>query len=119
METVITRVQRVLQKEFSPREIRFSHVGKGKYSGWIISKSFDKLNDDERYQRVWNLVKANLTEKDRSHILGFFLFTPLEERMIFDENFDVLTPSKLKNSSSSKKKTAAARKNGRAIAKRR
>ncbi len=121
METVITRAQKVLQKEFSPREIHFNHVGRGKYSGWIISKSFDELNDEERHQKVWNLIKANLTEKDRSRILGFFLFTPLEKKMIFDENFDILEVSKKKKSPSAKKKATvtAARKNGRSTSKRR
>ncbi len=113
METIITRVQKVLQKEFSPLEIRVESAGRGKVDGWIISKSFDELNDDERYQKVWNLIKANLTERDRNRILGFFLFTPLEERMIVDENFDILKVGKKKKSSSTKKKTAAARKNGR------
>ncbi len=120
METIITRVQKVLRKEFSPREIRVESAGRGKVDGWIISKSFDALNDDERHKKVWDLIKANLTEKDRNRILGFFLFTPLEERMIFDENFDILEAGKKNKSSSAKKKTAtAARKNGRAASKRR
>ncbi len=109
METVITRAQKVLQKEFSPREIRFKHVGRGKYSGWIISKAFDKLDDDERYEKVWKLIEAALPEKDRSRILGFFLFTPLEKKMIFDENFDILASDRKKKASSAKKKTAPAK----------
>ena len=119
MEPIITRVQKALRKEFSPREIRLNHVGRGKYSGWIISKSFDALNDDERYEKVRKLVEAYLTEKDRNRILGFFLFTPLEEKMIFDENFDILQPKKKKLSSQKKKAVASAKKNGRTAAKRR
>jgi hypothetical protein len=48
METIITRVQKILQKEFSPREIRLKPAGRGKLSGWIISKSFEKLADHQR-----------------------------------------------------------------------
>ncbi|MGH7450511.1 MAG: hypothetical protein ACRENG_04145 [bacterium] len=120
MEPIITRVQKALQKEFSPREIRLNSVGRGKFSGWIISKSFDELTDEERYQKVWKLIKANLTDKDRNRILGFFMFTPLEEKMLFDDNFDIFKASLMKKSSPAKKKTVTAkRKNGRLEQKRR
>ena len=71
METVITRVQKALQQEFSPREIRLNYVGRGKFSGWIISKSFDELTDEERQQKVWKLIEAYLTEKDRNRIVNW------------------------------------------------
>jgi len=119
METLTARVQKALRKEFSPREIRLNHVGQGKYSGWIISKSFDKLNDNERYQKVRKLIEASLTEKDRERILGFFLFTPLEERMIVDENFDVLEMNKKQVSTTRKKTAVASHKDGRTATKRR
>jgi hypothetical protein len=106
METIVTRVQKVLQMEFSPREIRLESAGRGKVSGWIISKSFDELTDDERYQKVWRLLDAYLSKKDRDRILGFFTFTPLEEKMISDENFDILDTSSRKKSSSVRKKRA-------------
>ena len=97
METVMTRIQKVLQKEFSPREIRLESAGRGKLSGWIISKSFEDLTEVERYQKVSKLFDAYLNEKDRNRILSFFTFTPLEEKMIFDENFDILAaPSRKK-----------------------
>lgn len=120
METVITRAQKARQKEFSPSEIHFNHVRQGKYSGWIISKIFDTLNDEERYQKVCELIEDSLPQKDRERILGFFLFTPLEEELLFDGNINPYeAANKKKNSSSPKKKTATARKNGRAVAKRR
>jgi len=113
-------VQKVLRKEFSPREITVEAAGRGKVNGWIISKSFEKLNDDERYQKVWKLIEASLPEKDRNRILGFFLLTPLEKKFIFDENFDFLDNGRKRKTSSAKKKAAAAaRKNGRGKAKRR
>jgi len=114
METVITRVQKALQKEFSPREIRLQHIGRGKFSGWVISKSFDDLTDEERQQKVWKLIQANLTEKDRHRILGFFTFSALEKKILFDENFDILWAALNKKSSAARKKTTTAgRKNGR------
>jgi stress-induced morphogen len=119
METVITRVQKALRKEFSPREIRLNYVGQGKFSGWIISKSFDELTDEQRHQKVWKLLEANLSEKDRNRILGFFTFTPLEEKMIFDENFDILKTSARKKPSSARRTPTAGRKNGRLGQKRR
>jgi len=114
METVITRVQKALQKEFAPREIRLEAAGRGKLNGWIISKSFEDLTEVERYQKVLKLFDAYLSAKDRNRIVGFFTFTPLEEKMIFDENFDVLAaPAREKASSVRKKTMTAGRKNGR------
>jgi stress-induced morphogen len=119
MEAVITRVQKALQKEFLPREIRLNYVGRGKFSGWIISKSFDELTDEQRHQKVWKLLEANLNEKDRDRILGFFTFTPLEEKMLFDESFDMLKAPVRKKSSAKKKTSATRRKNSRLGQKRR
>lgn len=109
METVIKRVQKALRREFSSREIRVESAGRGKVDGWIISKSFEGVKEAERYQKVWKLIEAALPEKDRNRILGFFLFTPLEEKMIFDENFDILANDRKRKASSAKKKTAPAK----------
>lgn len=114
METIMTRVQKILRKEFSPREIRLESAGRGKLDGWIISKSFDVLTDEERQRKVWRLLETYLNEKDRNRILGFFTFTPLEEKMIFDENFNILEASSKKKDSTARKKTTARRTNGRA-----
>jgi len=120
MEKLVARVEKILQKEFSPREIRVESAGRGKLDGWIISKSFDKLTDAERQRKIWRLFEAYLSEKDRNRILGFFTFTPLEEKMIFDESFEVLAASLKKKASSARKKTlSAVRKNGRLGQKRR
>ena len=114
METIMTRVQKVLQKEFSSREIRLKPAGRGKLSGWIISKSFDELTDEQRYQKVWRLLEANLSEKDRHRILGFFVFTPLEEKWIFDgSNYDKFT-ALMEKSPTATKQTISKRTNGRA-----
>jgi len=72
MEAIMTRVQKILQKEFSPREIRLKAAGRGRLDGFIISKSFEKLADEQRYQKVWNLIDAHLNEKERNRIFGFF-----------------------------------------------
>jgi len=120
MESLMIRVQQVLQKEFSPREIRLEAAGRGKISGWIISKSFDELTDEERSQKVWRLLDAYLTKKDRDRILGFFIFSALDRKMIFDKDFDILkTSSKKKSSPARKKKMSSGRKNSHAGQKRR
>jgi hypothetical protein len=119
MEKLMTRVEKILQKEFSPREIRVESAGRGKLDGWIISKSFDKLTDAERQRKVWRLFEAYLSDKDRNRILGFFTFTPLEEKMLFDGNFDILAASLKKKSSARKKTSSAGRKNRRLGQKRR
>ncbi|GEM_PF-2747236 len=115
METLMTRVQKILQKEFSRREIRLKSAGKGKIDGFIISKSFEKLADERRYQKVWNLIDTHLNEKDRNRVLGFFLLTPLEEKWIFDgSTYDQFDAALKKKPLAAKKKTAAKRANGRA-----
>jgi len=115
MEKLMTRVQKILQKEFSPREIRLKSAGRGKLDGFIISKSFEKLTDKLRYQKVWNLIDAHLNEKERNRILGFFLFTPLDEKWIFDGSSYAKFEAALKKKSfAAKKKPAVKRTNGRA-----
>jgi len=107
METIMERVQKVLRKEFSPKEIILQNAGAGMVGGWIISNSFEDLTAEERQQRIWKLFDASLTEKDRRHIVGFLTFTPLEKRMAFDDDFDdFAVPSKRA------KKPMATRNNG-------
>ena len=111
----MTRVQKVLQKEFSPREIRLKPAGRGKLSGWIISKSFDKLTNDQRYQKVWSLIDAHLSEKERNRIVGFFALTPLDEKWIFDgSSYDEFTALLNKKPHPATKQTLGKRTNGRA-----
>lgn len=116
MVTLITRVQKALQEEFSPREIIVEAVRPGKVDGWIVSKSFEKLSDQERQRKVWRLIETHLTEKDRKRVLGFFTYTPLEKKFIFEENFDSLGNGGKRKASSSKKKTTPARKPVRNVA---
>ncbi len=95
METVKDRVQKVLQKQFSPKEIILQSAGGGMVGGWIISKSFEELDEVERQQKVWKLFDAYLTEKDRGRIVGFLTFTPLEKKLAFDDDFNnFAAPSK-------------------------
>ena len=111
METVKERVQKVLRMEFSPNEIILQSAGAGMVGGWIISNSFEELNEAERQQKVWKLFDIFLNEKDRNRIVGFLTFTPLEKRMAFDESE---TAAKRSLSSKRKKTTVHnGRKNGR------
>jgi len=115
MEALITRVQKILQKEFSRREIRLNSAGRGKLDGFIISKSFEKLTDEQRYQKVWNLIDTHLSEKERNRISGFFLLTPVDEKWIFDgSTYDKFEAALKKKSLAAKKQTTVKRTNGRA-----
>jgi len=114
MEPLLTRVQKILQKEFPRREIRLKSANRGKLDGFIISKSFEKLTDEQRYQKVWNLVDTHLSVKERNRVSGFFLLTPLEEKWIFDgSTYDKFEASLKKKTAALKKKTTARRTNGR------
>ncbi len=111
MENIMIRVHKALRKEFSPKEILLQSAGGGMVGGWIISKSFAKLSEFERQQKVWKLFDMYLNEKDRHRIVGFLTFTPLEKKMAFDDDFgDFAVSSKGKSLAKGAKKTIA---NGR------
>jgi hypothetical protein len=111
MENIMIRVHKALRKEFSPKEILLQSAGGGMVGGWIISKSFAKLSEFERQQKVWKLFDMYLNEKDRHRIVGFLTFTPLEKKMAFDDDFAL--PSKRKSLAKDAKNTmASSRKNG-------
>ena len=115
MEALMTRVQKILQKEFSRREIRLKAAARGRLDGFIISKSFEKLAEVQRYQKVRNLINAHLNEKDRNRILGFFLITPQEEKWIFDgSTYDKFEAALKKKSLAAKRHATTKRTNGRA-----
>ena len=79
METVMTRVQRALRKEFSSKGILLESAGKGMVGGWIISKSFDGLSGMERQQKVWKVLNRYLDERDKSRVAVLLTFTPVEK----------------------------------------
>jgi len=95
METIMTRVQKALQKEFAHNGITLKPVSGGMIAGWIISKSFEGLSGMERQQTIWKLFEAYLDEKDRARLGVFLTFTPLEKKMAFDDDVDdFVAPSK-------------------------
>lgn len=117
METVLKRIQKTLQKEFSPKGILLEDAGEGYVGGWIISKSFEGLDGMQRQKRVRNLFDKYLDEKDRNRLAVFLTFTPLEKKAIFDD-FDTFKASSKKKSPSTRT-TTGGRKNSRIGQKRR
>ncbi len=110
MATLMTRVQKVLEKEFSPKEILLESAGQGRIDGWIISKSFDGLSGFERQQKIHGLLNAHFNAQDRRRILTIFPLTPSEKRVIIDEDPEdsIQLPVK-KNSSSVSRSTRRTR----------
>jgi acid stress-induced BolA-like protein IbaG/YrbA len=88
METIMRRVQKALQKEFPHQGIALESAGKGMVGGWVISKSFEGLSGMERQQKVRKLFEKFLDENDRAHVAVILTFTPLEKRMMFEDDFD-------------------------------
>jgi len=110
METIMTRVQKALQKEYSSKGILLESAGEGMVGGWIISKSFAGLTGMERQQKVWKLLNRCLDEKDKSRVAVLLTFTPLEKKMAFDDDFDDFRmPAKKKSSSTRRRATTAGR----------
>jgi hypothetical protein len=118
METVMKRVQKALQKEFSPKGILLDDAGEGFVGGWIISKSFEGLDGTQRQKKVRKLFDKYLDEKDRARLAVFLTFTPLEKKTIFDDDFDAFKTFSKKKSSSTRT-TTSERKNSRIEPKRR
>ncbi len=107
MATLMARVQKALEKEFSPKEILLEPARRGMVDGWIISKSFDGLSDLERQQKVHGLLEKHFNMQDRRRILTIFALTPLEKKIIIDEEENGLIPAAPKNKTSSSKGTSA------------
>jgi stress-induced morphogen len=119
METVMKRIQKALQKEFSPKGILLEDAGEGFVGGWIISKSFEGLDGMQRQKKVRNLFDKYLDEKDRTRLAVFLTFTPLEKKAIFDDDFNTFKASSKKKSLSVRRTTTAGHKNSRVGQKRR
>jgi len=106
MATLMERTQKVLEKDFSPKEILLEPAGRGMVDGWIISKSFDGLSSFERQQKIHKLLDKHFSGKDRRRILTIFTLTPLEKKIIIDEDPDRFELPTMKKSSSARKVTA-------------
>ena len=83
MTSPMTRIKKVLTKEFSPTGIRLERSPNGKISGWVISKSFEGQPAIDRQHRIWRLLDANLDPKDKERIVMIFTITPLERKESF------------------------------------
>jgi acid stress-induced BolA-like protein IbaG/YrbA len=112
MATLMARVQKVLEKEFSPKEILLEPVGHGMVDGWVISKSFDGLSGLERQQKIHGLLDKYFNSEDRRRILTIFTLTPLEKRIIIDEDPEGSIQLPMKKTSSSVSKTTRRTRNG-------
>ncbi len=110
MGNIMIRVHKALRQGFSPKEILLQSAGGGMVGEWIISKSFARLTEFERQQKVWKLFDMYLNEKDRRRIVGFLTFTPLEKKMAFEDDFDDFAAS-----SKRAKKPMATRRNNRVV----
>ncbi len=119
MENIMIRVHQVLRKDFSPKEILLQSAGGGMVGGWIISKSFARLTEIERQQKIWKLFDRYLDEKERRRIVGFLTFTPLEKKIAFDDDLDELPVKKKAITTQFSKSTGNGHRNGRATSKRR
>lgn len=110
METIMKRIQKALERRFSSKEIILEPVWGGMIAGWVISKSFDGLSGAERQRKVWSLFEKYLDKKDQARLGIFLTFTPLEEKRVFDEDFDEFAaPEKKKAPSTRAKKSVATR----------
>jgi hypothetical protein len=113
MEAIMTRVQKALQKEFSPRGITLESVDPGMVAGWIISKSFEGLTGMERTKKIWRLFDKYLDDKDRARIGIMLTLTPLEKKLQLDDDWgDFRMRSKKKPSTRKKAATAGRARNG-------
>jgi len=112
MATLMERVQIVLEKEFSPKEILLESAGRGIVDGWIISKSFDGLSGLERQQKIHGLLNEHFNTQDRRRILTIFTLTPLEKKIIIDEDPEGSVQLPVKKNSSSVNGTTRRTRNG-------
>ncbi len=50
----------------------------GQVNGWVASSAFEGLDDDVRLERLWETIRAELTEEERAQIGPIVALTPVE-----------------------------------------
>ena len=85
MATLITRVKKVLENEFTSREIALERTQSGKVTGWVTSDSFDGQSEFERMQRIFKLLNEHLSTKDREHVSVIWPITRLERKVLLED----------------------------------
>jgi len=85
MTALLTRVRKVLEKEFAAREVELKRTQSGKVTGWVTSDSFDGQSEFERMQRVFKLLDEHLSAKDREHVSVIWPITRLERKVLLED----------------------------------
>ncbi len=85
MVAPITRIKKALEREFAPREIQLERTKNGRVTGWITSASFDGQSEIERMQRILKLFNEYLSSDDRSRISAIWPITPLERKVLLED----------------------------------
>lgn len=80
MDKLRKKVKNSLLEFFTENELLFEENPDGRVSGFIVSKKFTDLDELARQRKIWELLQKNLTQSERSKIIGFITFTPREHK---------------------------------------
>ncbi len=78
MESFINKLRRVLQAEFANSRDELEPRPPHKVGGFLIWDGFSGLEQIERQNRVWNVLKQRLNQEDQRRITAVLTFTPAE-----------------------------------------
>jgi hypothetical protein len=80
MDKLKSKVKNSLLEFFKEDEVLFEKNPDGRVSGFIISKKFGAMKELARQRKIWGLLHKNLSESERSKVIGFITFTPREHK---------------------------------------
>ena len=79
MEQAVEQVDALLRRKFpnATTELELS-PGSSKVTGLLIWDGFEGEEQMDRQDRVWKVIQAHLTPKQRQHVSAIFTVTPTE-----------------------------------------
>jgi acid stress-induced BolA-like protein IbaG/YrbA len=81
MATVAEKVKTALLERFSEQELLLEPEGEGeagKVLGLIVSSRFEGLDDEQRQDLIWDLLRGRLDAREQTRITALLTLTPEE-----------------------------------------
>ena len=81
------KVKNILLNLFAESELKLETEPDGRVSGFVISDKFIDVEALECQRMIWKLLRPNITKSERSQIIGFLTFTPMEYEVYSEQDF--------------------------------
>lgn len=85
-DQVKEHVQDALVRGFAQADVRLAIIpASGNVAGYVVWPGFDNLDEKERLDRVWSVLKRELSKADQDKLSAIFAMTPDEFERTQDE----------------------------------